>query len=67
MDSSVRPVHDQQTGRAYNGLFESVCCRQLAVFNNHGDSLAAKLRSVNVSSAPDWDGWLPPEKGRPAG
>jgi hypothetical protein len=55
MDSSESPVHGQQEGSAYNGHFESVCFHPLFLFNEHGDCLAAKLRSGNVHSADDWD------------
>ena len=61
MDSSESPVHGQQEGSAYNGHFESVCYHPLFLFNDHGDCLAAKLRSGNVSSADDWDELLLPE------
>jgi hypothetical protein len=54
-------VHGQQEGSAYNGHFESVCYHPLFLFNDHGDCLAAKLRSGNVSSADDWDELLMPE------
>ncbi len=46
---------------AYNGHYESVCYHPLFLFNDHGDCLAAKLRSGNVSSADDWDELLLPE------
>ena len=49
MDSSESPVHGEQEGSAYNGHFESVCYHPLFLFNDHGDCLAAKLRSGNVS------------------
>jgi hypothetical protein len=61
MDSSESPVHGQQEGGAYNGHFETVCYHPLFLFNDHGDCLAAKLRSGNVSSADDWDELLVPE------
>jgi hypothetical protein len=61
MDSSESPVHGQQEGSAYNGHFETVCYHPLFLFNDHGDCLAAKLRSGNVSSADDWDELLLPE------
>src|ERR1700674_216219 len=61
MDSSESPVHGEQEGSAYNGHFESVCYRPLFLFNDHGDCLAAKLRSGNVHSADDWDELLLPE------
>ena len=61
MDSSESPVHGQQEGSAYNGHFESVCYHPLFLFNDHGDCLAAKLRSGNVSSADDWGELLVPE------
>ena len=61
MDSSESPVHGQQEGSAYNGHFESVCYHPLFLFNDHGDCLAAKLRSGNVHSADDWDELLVPE------
>jgi hypothetical protein len=61
MDSSESPVHGQQEGSAYNGHFESVCYHPLFLFNDHGDCLAAKLRSGNVHSADDWDELLLPE------
>jgi hypothetical protein len=61
MDSSESPVHGQQEGSAYNGHFESVCYHPLFLFNDHGDCLAAKLRSGNVSSADDWEELLVPE------
>ena len=61
MDSTESPVHGQQEGSAYNGHFESVCYHPLLLFNQHGDCLAAKLRSGNVHSAEDWDELLPPE------
>ena len=61
MDSSESPVHGQQEGSAYNGHFETVCYHPLFLFNDHGDCLAAKLRSGNVSSADDWDDLLLPE------
>src|ERR1035437_642310 len=61
MDSSESPVHGEQEGSAYNGHFESVCYHPLFLFNDHGDCLAAKLRSGNVSSADDWDELLLPE------
>jgi hypothetical protein len=61
MDSSESPVHGQQEGSAFNGHFESVCYHPLFLFNDHGDCLAAKLRSGNVSSADDWDELLLPE------
>ena len=61
MDSSESPVHGQQEGSAYNGHFESVCDHPLFLFNDHGDCLAAKLRSGNVHSADDWDALLVPE------
>lgn len=64
MDSSESPVHGQQEGSAYNGLFESVCYHPLFLFNDHGDCLAAKLRPGNVSSADDWDELLLPEVDR---
>ena len=53
--------HGQQEGSAYNGHFESVCYHPLFLFNDHGDCLAAKLRSGNVHSADDWDALLVPE------
>ena len=58
MDSSESPVHGQQEGSAYNGHFESVCYHPLFLFNDHGDCVAAKLRS---GSADDWDELLLPE------
>ncbi len=61
MDSSESPVHGQQEGSAYTGHFESVCYHPLFLFNDHGDCLAAKLRSGNVHSADDWDQLLVPE------
>ena len=61
MDSSESPVHGQQEGSAYNGHFESVCYHSLFLFNDHGDCLAAKLRSGHVHSADDWDEVLVPE------
>ena len=61
MDSTESPVHGQQEGSAYNGHFGSVCYHPLLLFNQHGDCLAAKLRSGNVSSAEDWDQLLLPE------
>ena len=61
MDSSESPVHGQQEGSAYNGHFESVCFHPLFLFNEHGNCLAAKLRSGNVHSADDWDELLVPE------
>jgi hypothetical protein len=61
MDSTESPVHGQQEGSAYNGHYESVCYHPLVLFNQHGDCLAAKLRSGNVSSAEDWDELLLPE------
>ena len=61
MDSSESPVHGEQEGSAYNGHFESVCYHPLFLFNEHGDCLAAKLRSGNVHSAEDWDELLLPE------
>jgi hypothetical protein len=61
MDSSESPVHGQQEGSAYNGHFETVCYHPLFLFNDHGDCLAAKLRSGNVSSADDWEELLVPE------
>ena len=61
MDSSESPVHGQQEGSAYNGHFETVCYHPLFLFNDHGDCLAAKLRSGNVHSADDWDELLMPE------
>ena len=61
MDSSESPVHGQQEGSAYNGHFESGCYHPLFLFNDHGDCLAAKLRSGNVHSADDWDELLLPE------
>ena len=61
MDSSESPVHGQQEGSAYNGHFESVCDHPLFLFNDHGDCLAATLRSGNVHSADDWDALLVPE------
>ena len=61
MDSTESPVHGQQEGSAYNGHFESVCYHPLLLFNQHGDCLAAKLRSGNVHSAEDWDELLLPE------
>jgi hypothetical protein len=61
MDSSESPVHGQQEGSAYNGHFESVCYHPLFLFNEHGDCLAAMLRSGNVHSADDWDEVLLPE------
>ncbi len=61
MDSSESPVHEQQEGSAYNGHFASVCYHPLFLFNDHGDCLAAKLRSGHVSSADDWDDLLLPE------
>ncbi|MBM3941305.1 MAG: transposase, partial [SAR202 cluster bacterium] len=61
MDSSESPVHGQQEGSAYNGHFESVCYHPLFLFNDHGECLAAKLRSGNVHSADDWDELLVPE------
>ena len=61
MDSSESPVHGQQEGSAYNGHFESVCDHPLLLCNDHGDCLAAKLRSGNVHSADDWDALLVPE------
>jgi hypothetical protein len=61
MDSSESPVHGQQESSAYNGHFESVCYHPLFLFNDHGDCLAAKLRSGNVHSADDWDALLIPE------
>jgi hypothetical protein len=61
MDSSESPVHRQQEGSAYNGHFESVSYHPLFLFNDHGDCLAAKLRSGNVSSADEWDEVLLPE------
>src|ERR1700691_5187395 len=61
MDSSESPVRGQQEGSAYNGHFESVCYHPLFLFNDHGDCLAAKLRSGNVSSADEWDELLLPE------
>jgi len=61
MDSSESPVHGQQEGSAYNGHFESVCYHPLFLFNDHGDCLAAKLRSGNVHSGDDWDELLLPE------
>jgi hypothetical protein len=61
MDSSESPTHGQQEGSAYNGDFESVCYHPLFLFNNHGDCLAARLRSGNVSSADGWDELLLPE------
>ena len=61
MDSSESQVHGQQEGSAYNGHFESVCYHPLFLFNQHGDCLAAKLRSGNVHSADDWDELLLPE------
>ena len=60
-DSSESPVHGQQEGRADNGHFESVCYHPLLLCNDHGDCLAAKLRSGNVHSADDWDALLVPE------
>ena len=67
MDSSESPVHGQQEGSAYNGHFESVCYHPLFLFNQHGDCLAAKLRSGNVHSADDWDELLLPEIRTPTG
>ena len=61
MDSSESPVHGQQEGSAYNGHFESVCYHPLFLFNDHGDCVAAKLRSGNVHSADDWGELLVPE------
>lgn len=61
MDSSESPVHGEQEGSAYNGHFETVCYHPLFLFNDHGDCLAAKLRSGNVHSADDWDELLVPE------
>jgi hypothetical protein len=61
MDSSESPVHGQQEGSAYNGHFETVCYHPLFLFNDHGDCLAAKLRSGNVSSEDDWEDLLVPE------
>jgi Transposase DDE domain group 1 len=61
MDSSESPVHGRQEGSAYNGHFETVCNHPLFLFNDHGDCLAAKLRSGNVSSAEDWEELLVPE------
>ena len=61
MDSTESPVHGQQEGSAYNGHFESVCYHPLLLFNQHGDCLAATLRSGNVHSAEDWDELLLPE------
>ncbi len=61
MDSSESPVHGQQEGSAYNGHFEAGCYHPLFLFNDHGDCLAAKLRSGNVSSADDWDELFLPE------
>ena len=45
MDSSESPVHGQQEGSAYNGNFESVCYHPLLLFNEHGDCVAATLRT----------------------
>ena len=67
MDSTESPVHGQQEGSAYNGHFESVCYHPLLLFNQHGDCLAAKLRSGNVHSAEDWDELLLPEIERQQG
>jgi hypothetical protein len=64
MDSSESPVHGQQEGSAYNGHFETVCYHPLFLFDDHGDCLAAKLRSGNVHSADDWDALLLPEVDR---
>src|SRR5713101_3360441 len=61
MDSSESPVHGEQEGSAYYGHFETVCYHPLFLFNDHGDCLAAKLRSGNVHSADDWDELLVPE------
>jgi hypothetical protein len=61
MDSTEIPVHGRQEGSAYNGPVESVCYHPLLLFNQHGDCLAAKLRSGNVSSAEDWNELLLPE------
>ena len=61
MDSSESPLHGQQEGSAYNGHFETVCYHPLFLFNDHGDCLAAKLRSGNVSSADNWEELLLPE------
>ena len=61
MDSSESLLHGQQEGGAYNGHFETVCYHPLFLFNDHGDCLAAKLRSGNVHSADDWDELLLPE------
>ena len=61
MDSSESPVHGQPEGSAYNGHFASVCYHPLLLFNDHGDCVAAKLRSGNVHSADDWDELLVPE------
>ena len=49
-----------RTGSAYNGHFESVCYHPLFLFNEHGDCVAATLRSGNVHSADDWDDLLVP-------
>ena len=35
--------------------------QSLDLFNDHGECLAAKLRSGNVHSADDWDALLMPE------
>ena len=61
MDSTESPVHGQQEGSAYIGHFESTCYHPVLLFNQHGDCLAAKLRSGNVPSAEDWDVLLLPE------
>ena len=60
IDSSESPVHGAQEQSAYNGHFESVCYHPLFVFNQHGDCLAATLRSGNVHSADGWEEVLLP-------
>jgi len=61
MDSTEIPVYGQQEQSAYNGHFESTYYHPLLLFNEEGDSLAAKLRPGNVHSAEDWAELLLPE------
>jgi len=44
-----------------NRQFESVCYHPTVSVHNHGDCLAAKLRSGNLDSDEDWDELLLPE------
>jgi hypothetical protein len=54
INSTEIPVYGQQEESACNRHSESACYHPLLMFNQGGDSLAAKLRPGDVHSAERW-------------